>query len=523
MFRHVLLCSLWLAIVGCSSGGTAGGAQDAYGENLDADVGAHTSSDVVADGLVCAPGSSQCIGSNFLRCNDKGTDWEVTTCGPGTRCTKDGCIQTACMPNNARCNDQGLVEVCLPDGSGYGKPTNCPKGTVCKSGLCVPERCTEGEKTCTQTSILVCKDGAWVEEPCREGQICFKENCIDCFSDEHCPQGTKCIDGVCTTPALTIITAELPDGQVGKQYDATIEAEGGTPPYSWAVATGNLPSGSQIAKENDTSAKISGTPTTQGKFSFEVEAKDQQGALARKQFEVVVHGPGLTITSKSPLPDAEDGSPYSFQFKATGGVEPYGWMILSGSLPKGLAFSYTGELSGTPEGPNTYSFKVRVVDSGDPVQQATSDFALTVKIAPLKIVGDQMVDLFLTKVVILPLITVVQGIPIPYSTQLQAKGGLKPYHWKEVEIPSFLKTFIPKAGIPQGLTLSDSGTLSGAVTSTDQVIQLNIPFVNFTLTGFFFMAQVTDSQDPPASDQAIFLIPTVPVNLGGGGGGGLPF
>jgi hypothetical protein len=192
-------------------------------------------------------------------------------------------------------------------------------------------------------------------------------------------------------------------------------------------------------------------------------------------------------------------------------------------LPKGLAFSYTGELSGTPEGPNTYSFKVRVVDSGDPVQQATSDFALTVKIAPLKIVGDQMVDLFLTKVVILPLITVVQGIPIPYSTQLQAKGGLKPYHWKEVEIPSFLKTFIPKAGIPQGLTLSDSGTLSGAVTSTDQVIQLNIPFVNFTLTGFFFMAQVTDSQDPPASDQAIFLIPTVPVNLGGGGGGGLPF
>jgi len=520
MFRHVIITLFWVAVLGCSSGGISGGGLDALDDALAAEGASDVLSGGLPDGLLCRPGSTQCIGSNFLRCNEKGTDWEVTTCGPGTRCTKEGCVQTACVPNNARCNEQGLVEVCLPDGSGYGNPTPCAPGTVCKSGLCMPEDCQEGEKTCTQTSILVCKNGVWIEEPCREGQICFKENCIDCFSDEHCPQGTKCIDGICTRPALTIVTAELPDGQVGKAYNGIIEAEGGMPPYSWMVITGGLPPGLQIGKESDTKAKISGTPTTQGQFSFQVEARDQQGALATKHFELVVHGPGLTITSKSPLPDAEDGSPYSFQFKATGGVEPYGWMILDGTLPKGLGFSYNGELSGTPEGPNTYSFKVRVVDSGDPLQQATGDFVLTVKIAPLRIVGDQMVDLFLTKVVILPLITVIEGVPIPYSTQLQAKGGLKPYHWEEVEIPSFLKTFIPKAGIPQGLTLSDSGTLSGAVTSTDQVIQISIPFVNFTLTGFFFMAKVTDSQDPPASDQAIFLIPTVPVNLGGGG---LPF
>ena len=116
----------------------------------------------------------------------------------------------------------------------------------------------------------------------------------------------------------------------------------------------------------------------------------------------------------------------------------------------------------------------------------------------------------------------VEGIPIPYSAQLKAKGGVKPYRWKEVEIPGFLKQFIPKAGIPKGLTLAESGQLSGAVTSTDQVIELSLPFLNFTLKGFFFMAQVSDSQDPPDSDQAIFLIPTVPVSFGGGGGGGFP-
>ena len=190
-------------------------------------------------------------------------------------------------------------------------------------------------------------------------------------------------------------------------------------------------------------------------------------------------------------------------------------MVTKGAIPAGLVLSSDGTLAGVPNAHGDFTFTVRVVDVGDPIASAQAEFTLTVKVAPLQIVGDQVIDLFLAKAVVLPLITVVQGIPIPYSTQLQAKGGVKPYNWQETAMPGFIKTFIPTAGIPKGLTLDASGKLSGSVTDTAEVFSLKVPFVNLTLTGFFFMAQVTDAQSPPDSDQAIFLIPTVPVNLGG--------
>jgi len=516
----VLACgAIAMGLYGCSGGSTAPGSETsdsgADGSNgIEEGVETQSPPDAaVPDGAICSPRATQCVGSHFLTCNPDGKDWTITTCEPGTTCTPDGCVATVCRPNQADCDEQGRVIVCRPDGSGWGVPSPCGASEVCLGGMCIAKTCTDGEQMCAQTSILVCQGGTWVEVPCQPGQICFKGNCIECFSDAHCPQGRACVEGVCVVPAIRVKTTELPDGQVGAAYSSGLEAEGGQPPYLWSITQGDLPPGIGL----DAGGALSGTPTQAGTYPFTATVQDQAGAIASGALEIVVHGPGLSIATKSPLPDGEDGTPYSVQFKAIGGVPPYGWMVLSGTLPPGLTLASDGLLAGTPAGHGPYDFTVRVVDTGDPLQQAAGKFQVTIKVAPLQITGDQVVDLFLTKAVVLPLITVVEGIPIPYSVQLQAKGGVKPYHWSEVPIPGFIKTFLPKAGIPQGLTLSDSGMLSGAVTSTDQVMELQIPFVNFTLTGFFFMGQVKDSQDPADSDQALFLIPTVPVNLGGGG------
>src|SRR5205823_12706784 len=43
-------------------------------------------------------------------------------------------------------------------------------------------------------------------------------------------------------PALNIVTA-LPDATVGYRYDETLVEIGGTGPFLWAVANGNLPKG----------------------------------------------------------------------------------------------------------------------------------------------------------------------------------------------------------------------------------------------------------------------------------------
>lgn len=474
------------------------------------------------DGALCRPGQTQCLGSNFMRCKADGSDFEVTPCTGGKACTLEGCqAPTTCSPNVARCNDQGAVEVCLPDGSGYGPATACEDGYTCQGGRCVATICTPGQTECTQTSLLTCQGNppAWKEEPCGEQQICFRGRCIDCFSDDQCEAPMVCQDGSCTIAPLEILTRDLPDGAIQTDYQASLLAKGGIPPYSWTLESGALPDGLTLG----TNGEITGRPTRAGTFAFQVAVHDTQDLMRVQPLDIVIRATSdLAITSKSPLPAAEEGTAYQYQFTAVGGQKPYGWMVTAGSLPAGLGLDSTGLLLGTPAAHGDFDFTVRVVDVGDPIGIDAKPFRLTVKIAPLEIIGDQVINLFLTKAVILPLITIVEGIPIPYRTQLQAKGGVKPYHWTEQQLPSMLATFIPKAGIPQGLTLADDGTLSGSVTDTSLVFELNIPFVNYKLTGFFFMAKVEDSQSPADSDQAIFLIPTIPVNLGGGGGG-LPF
>jgi len=70
----------------------------------------------------------------------------------------------------------------------------------------------------------------------------------------------------------------------------------------------------------------------------------------------------IQITT-SYLPDATNGQPYSAQLTAIGGVAPYTWSILSGSLPPGLTLSQSGLISGTPTASGEYFAVFQVTDS----------------------------------------------------------------------------------------------------------------------------------------------------------------
>jgi len=87
----------------------------------------------------------------------------------------------------------------------------------------------------------------------------------------------------------------------------------------------------------------------------------------------------LNITTTS-LPDAPRNQSYSQTLQATGGITPYSWSVVSGSLPSGLSLdSSTGVISGTPRGrAQTYNFTVRCSDSYDPAN--TDDQALSITV-----------------------------------------------------------------------------------------------------------------------------------------------
>jgi len=120
---------------------------------------------------------------------------------------------------------------------------------------------------------------------------------------------------------------------------------------------GFLPPGLDfIATEN--SAVITGVPTVNGTYAFQIIATDANGNYAVKTFTIQV----IEITTAA-LSGFTIGTPYSFQLQAAGGSGNYAWTILSGTLPPGLSLSLSGLISGTPTGAGGGSIVFAVSDT----------------------------------------------------------------------------------------------------------------------------------------------------------------
>lgn len=221
-------------------------------------------------------------------------------------------------------------------------------------------------------------------------------------------------------------------------------------------------------------------------------------------------GSKLKITTASPLPAVTEGSSYKVQFAATGGTPPLGWLVRKGKIPAGLILQSNGLLSGKPTQIGDFAFMLKAVDDGVPPGVDQKIFSLKVKVAPLRITGGQVYNLFIVKVIVLPVMTIIKGVKLPYNTQLQALGGLKPYKWSKQKLPSLLRSLIPKSGLPAALTLDSSGKISGTVTDTKDVLNVTIPGTSLPLKGFLFAARVTDSQKKPSTADGVFLLPVIP-------------
>jgi hypothetical protein len=66
---------------------------------------------------------------------------------------------------------------------------------------------------------------------------------------------------------LVVTTTVLPNGALDAAYTATLLASGGTPPYTWSIANGQLPAGLTL---EPSTGLISGTPTAGGVSNFTV-------------------------------------------------------------------------------------------------------------------------------------------------------------------------------------------------------------------------------------------------------------
>ncbi len=111
---------------------------------------------------------------------------------------------------------------------------------------------------------------------------------------------------------------------------------------------------------------------------------------------------------------AQVGIPYSAFLVATGGVPPYTFAIIGGSLPPGLTLnSSTGEISGTPTTAGTYTYTAQVTDS----LGATAEITCQITIPS-------------NELTIACPVSGTGTVGVPYLGMIMVTGGTPPYHYE---------------------------------------------------------------------------------------------
>ncbi len=132
---------------------------------------------------------------------------------------------------------------------------------------------------------------------------------------------------------LSITTTSIPaTATVGSAYaGATISATGGTPPLTFTLSSGQLPSGLTLSR----TGSISGTPRAAGTFMFVVQVQDSHNpphTAVSSQFTITVSNPTPpTVTCPGTLSGGTCqlgtfalGATVNITFSATG-ASPFRW------------------------------------------------------------------------------------------------------------------------------------------------------------------------------------------------------
>jgi hypothetical protein len=185
--------------------------------------------------------------------------------------------------------------------------------------------------------------------------------------------------------SLSITTTSLATGTAGTPYSASLSASGGTPPYTWSVASGSsLPAGLSLNV-----ATISGTPTSAGTTNFTVQVQDSSSPVQTK-----TQGLGITINA-DPSVNVSITSPSGSAANVTVGGSLNITASVSGSSNTALSWTVSGSNGGTistgaaPYNSVTYNAPAAMPGGNNPVtitatsqEDSTKSASLTVTIDP---------------------------------------------------------------------------------------------------------------------------------------------
>ncbi|WP_161492852.1 putative Ig domain-containing protein [Pseudomonas putida] len=236
-----------------------------------------------------------------------------------------------------------------------------------------------------------------------------------------------------------VVTSQAP---VAGPLSLTVAANSSANPVTLNLSGGATTSVSVSSGPTHGTTSVSGTTITytptagySGGDSFTYTASGPGGTSAPATVTISVNAPALVI-SPSTLPNATASNVYSQTLSTANGATPYSYAVTSGALPPGLSLGSGGVLSGTPSAVGTFNFTVTSTDAHNAT--GSQAYSLTVAAATITITPTTLG-------------TLTTGSA--YSQTLSATGGNGSYTWST------------SGSLPPGITVSNSGVVSGTPTS----------------------------------------------------------
>jgi CSLREA domain-containing protein len=188
-----------------------------------------------------------------------------------------------------------------------------------------------------------------------------------------------------TCPAVTLNPASLPGGTAGTAYSQTFSA---TPAgnYSFAKTSGTLPPGLTL---NSAAGELSGTPATQGTYTFTLTATGFGACAGSRSYTLVIGANCPAITLPALPATGKIAVNYSGNLAATTPSGGYTFSVESGSLPPGLAINNLfGQLAGKPTTAGTYHFTLKATRSNGCTGTRAYTVVISSALAALARIGD---------------------------------------------------------------------------------------------------------------------------------------
>jgi hypothetical protein len=237
-------------------------------------------------------------------------------------------------------------------------------------------------------------------------------------------------------PGLSIQDQSVPGGTIGQAYSKQLTVwsvtglnpvQGGPTAATWSIASGSLPPGVNFSS----SGLLSGTPTSEGSYTFVVKAAGGGTSTDTETETLVVRQP---IAFTAAVPKSEVGLPLTVKPTATGGSGTYTWSVSKGVLPTGVTLANDGTISGAPTLPGRYAFTLTVTDSESRSKSVDVTLVVKAKLA------------FKT----LKLKNATAGVA--YRSTIVTSGGVAPLTWTV------------RGKLPKGFRIGTTGLLFGTPT-----------------------------------------------------------